>query len=412
MAAPKATAAVRHEDRLRRRRARRPVPRDPDEGARPGTRPHGLRAEPSRSHVRVGRRVLGRSRRAARGQRPGHGERNPRELVPVERPAPGCRGQGARARRAGTATASAASVCSTSSSSVQLSLGVRVEFESEIENADDLRDADLIVACDGVNSPIRATPPRAVSRPTSWSGGTSTSGWGRAGYSTRSRSRSSTRMPAGSGVTRTDSTGTRARSSPSARRKPGGARLRHGSARPTRIRRLEQLFERHLQGHALKSKRARDRAAWLNFRTVTNASWHADNIVLMGDAAHTTHFTIGSGTRLALEDAISLAGCLQEETSFADCARAVRTGAASARFCERRARRGSAPAGSRASRATSISTRRRSSPCSWNVALRFCPASRHVRTTGSLEPRSSNAALRTLRKLVAPAVKGVLQPSR
>jgi 2-polyprenyl-6-methoxyphenol hydroxylase-like FAD-dependent oxidoreductase len=57
-------------------------------------------------------------------------------------------------------------------------------------------------------------------------------------------------------------------------------------------------------------------ASWLEFRTVTNDKWHADNVVLMGDAAHTTHFTIGSGTRLALEDAISLAAVLQEKTGL------------------------------------------------------------------------------------------------
>ena len=48
-------------------------------------------------------------------------------------------------------------------------------------------------------------------------------------------------------------------------------------------------------------------AGWLNFRTVTNERWHHDNIVLMGDSAHTTHYSIGSGTILALEDAIALA---------------------------------------------------------------------------------------------------------
>jgi len=83
------------------------------------------------------------------------------------------------------------------------------------------------------------------------------------------------------------------------------------------IRRLEQVFERHLQGHPLKMKTpARDRADWLNFRTVTNDRWHAEDIVLIGDAAHTTHFTIGSGTRLALEDAICLAARLQADTGF------------------------------------------------------------------------------------------------
>ena len=59
-------------------------------------------------------------------------------------------------------------------------------------------------------------------------------------------------------------------------------------------------------------KRDSGRMPWLNYQTVTNRRWHNDDVVLMGDAAHTTHFSIGSGTRLAIEDAIALAGRLQE----------------------------------------------------------------------------------------------------
>ena len=51
---------------------------------------------------------------------------------------------------------------------------------------------------------------------------------------------------------------------------------------------------------------------WRNFRKVTNKHWSADNTVLMGDAAHTTHFSIGHGTLLAIRDAIALANELRE----------------------------------------------------------------------------------------------------
>jgi hypothetical protein len=51
---------------------------------------------------------------------------------------------------------------------------------------------------------------------------------------------------------------------------------------------------------------------WLNFQRISNKNWYHDNIVLMGDAAHTTHFTIGSGTKLAVEDALRLAEKLHE----------------------------------------------------------------------------------------------------
>jgi 2-polyprenyl-6-methoxyphenol hydroxylase-like FAD-dependent oxidoreductase len=79
------------------------------------------------------------------------------------------------------------------------------------------------------------------------------------------------------------------------------------------LRRLEQLFARSLEGHALRLQTREDGPApWLTFRTVTNKRWCHGNIALVGDAAHTTHFTIGSGTKLAMEDAIGLATALRE----------------------------------------------------------------------------------------------------
>ncbi|HWU02017.1 MAG TPA: bifunctional salicylyl-CoA 5-hydroxylase/oxidoreductase [Novosphingobium sp.] len=74
----------------------------------------------------------------------------------------------------------------------------------------------------------------------------------------------------------------------------------------------EKLFARHLDGHALITNAAhlRGSAAWINFRRVLCNRWSFDNVVLLGDAAHTAHFSIGSGTKLALEDAIKLAQVL------------------------------------------------------------------------------------------------------
>jgi 2-polyprenyl-6-methoxyphenol hydroxylase-like FAD-dependent oxidoreductase len=93
----------------------------------------------------------------------------------------------------------------------------------------------------------------------------------------------------------------------------GFDRLGHDDA----LRRLEQLFQSHLEGHPLRSSVQGDRGvAWLNFRTLVNERWHHENVVLIGDAAHTTHFTIGSGTKLALEDSISLAIKLGESSSL------------------------------------------------------------------------------------------------
>ena len=74
----------------------------------------------------------------------------------------------------------------------------------------------------------------------------------------------------------------------------------------------ENLFADLLDGHKLISnaRHLRGSAMWLKFNRVLCERWHKDNIVLIGDAAHTAHFAIGSGTKLAMEDAISLAKVL------------------------------------------------------------------------------------------------------
>jgi anthraniloyl-CoA monooxygenase len=78
------------------------------------------------------------------------------------------------------------------------------------------------------------------------------------------------------------------------------------------IARCEQIFGRYLDGHALLSNAAHlpGIAAWLNFRRIRCERWSSGNTILIGDAAHTAHFSIGSGTKLALEDAIKLAEVL------------------------------------------------------------------------------------------------------
>jgi 2-polyprenyl-6-methoxyphenol hydroxylase-like FAD-dependent oxidoreductase len=75
---------------------------------------------------------------------------------------------------------------------------------------------------------------------------------------------------------------------------------------------LEKIFEHALDGHALISQSRSEPARWLRFTQVTNKTWYHDNLVLIGDAAHTTHFTLGSGTRLAMIDAVMLAQSLYE----------------------------------------------------------------------------------------------------
>ncbi len=75
---------------------------------------------------------------------------------------------------------------------------------------------------------------------------------------------------------------------------------------------LEQLFKEELHGHKLLA----NRSIWRRFPTVRNARWHSGNVVLLGDAAHTAHFSVGSGTKLAMEDAIALAVALKAVNSI------------------------------------------------------------------------------------------------
>ncbi|MDE3239561.1 MAG: bifunctional salicylyl-CoA 5-hydroxylase/oxidoreductase [Paracoccaceae bacterium] len=79
-----------------------------------------------------------------------------------------------------------------------------------------------------------------------------------------------------------------------------------------------KIFERHLGGHDLTSNAAhlRGSAVWIQFPRVICETWHHGNVVLMGDAAATGHFSIGSGSRLAFDSAIALADYLHSEPTM------------------------------------------------------------------------------------------------
>ncbi|MFN3824019.1 MAG: bifunctional salicylyl-CoA 5-hydroxylase/oxidoreductase [Pseudorhodobacter sp.] len=81
-----------------------------------------------------------------------------------------------------------------------------------------------------------------------------------------------------------------------------------------------RIFARHLDGHALMSNAAhlRGSAVWMQFPRVICERWYHGNVVLMGDAAATGHFSIGSGTRLAFDSAIALAEYLHSEPTMED----------------------------------------------------------------------------------------------
>ncbi len=88
--------------------------------------------------------------------------------------------------------------------------------------------------------------------------------------------------------------------------------LRPGDSDVEAMARCEQIFADLLDGHRLTGNNSR----WINFSTVRCESWHDGNVVLLGDAAHTAHFSIGSGTKLAMEDALALVACLSEQPTI------------------------------------------------------------------------------------------------
>ena len=74
----------------------------------------------------------------------------------------------------------------------------------------------------------------------------------------------------------------------------------------------QHLLAENLSGARLLSNNSK----WISFPTLETKHWHYRNIVLLGDAAHTAHFSIGSGTKLAMEDAIALAGALEQHADL------------------------------------------------------------------------------------------------
>ena len=84
-----------------------------------------------------------------------------------------------------------------------------------------------------------------------------------------------------------------------------------GASEAETIAHCEALFAERLEGHRLIA----NRSIWRSFPTLTCARWSRGNVVLIGDAAHTAHFSVGSGTKLAMEDGIALAAALGLEES-------------------------------------------------------------------------------------------------
>lgn len=201
-------------------------------------------------------------------------------------------------------------------------LGVRFEFEQEVKARSELPECDLIVACDGVNSRLREADADEF--------GTSVH-VGRNKYIWLGTDKVFDSFIFA--FARTDpgwiwchAYGVDANSSTFIVECPSevwsGLGFGSMSADDT-LAALEEIFRPQLGGHRLFGKfRDGQAAPWLNFRTFTSRKWNAGKLVLMGDAAHTTHFTIGSGTKLAIEDAVALANKLQERREMQDALQA------------------------------------------------------------------------------------------
>ncbi|MCB5181446.1 bifunctional salicylyl-CoA 5-hydroxylase/oxidoreductase [Streptomyces antimicrobicus] len=193
-------------------------------------------------------------------------------------------------------------------------LGVTLRFRTEAPAADRLRqDHDLVVAADGVHSPVRAAYAE-VFRPTV------TTGRCRYIWLSADFAFDAFRFE----VAETEHGVMQLHGYPYARPGDGSGastvivEMREEVWRAAGLdlcdeaesaARCAKRFSEALRGRELSG----NRSTWTAFRTVVNERWSDGNLVLLGDAAHTAHFSIGSGTKLAVEDALALAEALAQE---------------------------------------------------------------------------------------------------
>jgi anthraniloyl-CoA monooxygenase len=193
-------------------------------------------------------------------------------------------------------------------------LGVEIEFHTEIHNIEELRnDCDLLVAADGVNSTVRLNyveqlQPELDLRTNRyiWYGTNQLFH----GLTLTFRENSAGVFAAHSYKFNPTTSTFIVECDPETWDKAGFERM---SDEDTRAH-LGEVFAEDLQGHKLLSNNSK----WINFLLVKNKNWFFENVVLIGDALHTAHFSIGSGTKLAMEDAIALAESFQQNTNVSD----------------------------------------------------------------------------------------------
>ena len=203
-----------------------------------------------------------------------------------------------------------------------LEVGAELHFESEVGGVDGLRDFDLVVGADGASSQVR-TDLAAVFQPTfekhrcryMWLGtekvydafkffiAETPHGVVQAHAYPYDESMSTFLVEMREDVWRRHGLAG-----------PSEVSLAPGESDLASVAFCKRLFTDALDGHPLIANNSK----WLNFTTIRCARWSSENVALLGDAAHTAHFSIGSGTKLAMEDAVALAWALRSRRADLD----------------------------------------------------------------------------------------------
>jgi anthraniloyl-CoA monooxygenase len=187
-------------------------------------------------------------------------------------------------------------------------LGIEISFHTEINDVETLRrESDLLVAADGVNSSVRLQyleqlKPQLDLRAHRyiWYGTNQLFH----GLTLTFRHHASGTFAAHSYKFNQQTSTFIVECDPETWKKTGFDRMSDAETRDY----LEEVFATDLDGHPLLSNNSK----WIQFLLVKNENWFFENLVLLGDALHTAHFSIGSGTKLAMEDAIALAESFQQ----------------------------------------------------------------------------------------------------